>query len=151
MQLSPEIFSPFALQRNLNKSLLERLYRLYPADFPCKIMLCENYRSHEAIIKYTSDHFYEQRLLASGRQTAHSDWYPLTMFNTKGEDVQDENSTSFYNDTEVYEIVTRIAELQRSWPTPLTPCTRLLGSAWPTSPWTTACRPYGWGHRLRAA
>ena len=53
MQLSPEIFSPFALQRNLNKSLLERLYRLYPADFPCKIMLCENYRSHEAIIKYT--------------------------------------------------------------------------------------------------
>ena len=116
MQLSPEIFSPFALQRNLNKSLLERLYRLYPADFPCKIMLCENYRSHEAIIKYTSDHFYEQRLLASGRQTAHSDWYPLTMFNTKGEDVQDENSTSFYNDTEVYEIVTRIAELQRTWP-----------------------------------
>ena len=54
MQLSPEIFSPFAMQRNLNKSLLERLYRLYPADFPCKIMLCENYRSHEAIIKYTS-------------------------------------------------------------------------------------------------
>ena len=53
MQLSPEIFSPFAMQRNLNKSLLERLYRLYPADFPCKIMLCENYRSHEAIIKYT--------------------------------------------------------------------------------------------------
>ena len=116
MQLSPEIFSPFALQRNLNKSLLERLYRLYPADFPCKIMLCENYRSHEAIIKYTSDHFYEQRLLASGRQTAHTEWYPLTMFNTKGEDVQDENSTSFYNDTEVYEIVTRIAELQRTWP-----------------------------------
>ena len=102
MQLSPEIFSPFAMQRNLNKSLLERLYRLYPADFPCKIMLCENYRSHEAIIKYTSDHFYEQRLLASGRQTAHAEWYPLTLFNTKGEDVQDENSTSFYNDTEVY-------------------------------------------------
>ena len=102
MQLSPEIFSPFAMQRNLNKSLLERLYRLYPADFPCKIMLCENYRSHEAIIKYTSDHFYEQRLLASGRQTAHAEWYPLTLFNTKGEDVQDENSTSFYNDTEVW-------------------------------------------------
>ena len=47
------------------------------------------------------DHFYEQRLLASGRQTAHAEWYPLTLFNTKGEDVQDENSTSFYNDTEV--------------------------------------------------
>jgi superfamily I DNA and/or RNA helicase len=79
-------------------------------------MLCENYRSHEAIIKYTSDLFYDQRLLASGKQTAHADWYPLTLFSTKGEDVQDPNSTSFYNDAEVHEIVARVAEVQRTWP-----------------------------------
>ena len=66
------------------------------AEAPFKILLRWN-----SAIRYTSDHFYEQRLLASGRQTAHAEWYPLTLFNTKGEDVQDENSTSFYNDTEV--------------------------------------------------
>ena len=72
MQLSPEIFSPFAMQRNLNKSLPERLYRLYPADFPCKIMLCENYRSHEAIIKYTS-------VSESGRVIGHWLWILLLL------------------------------------------------------------------------
>lgn len=50
MQLSPELFSQFAKERNLHVSLLERLYDHYPANFPCKILLCENYRAHEAII-----------------------------------------------------------------------------------------------------
>lgn len=50
MQLSPELFSQFAKDRNLHVSLLERLYDHYPASFPCKILLCENYRAHEAII-----------------------------------------------------------------------------------------------------
>ena len=66
MQLSPEVFSPFAVDRQFNKSLLERLYDLYPPNFPCKILLCENYRSHAAIIGYTSDLFYDQALLATG-------------------------------------------------------------------------------------
>ena len=116
MQLSPEIFSPFALERKFNKSLLERLYDLYSADFPCKVMLCENYRSHEAIIDFTSELFYDQKLIASGRQPAHPIWFPLTVFKTMGEDVQDTNSTSFYNTAEVYEVVDRVAELQKSWP-----------------------------------
>lgn len=49
-QLSPEIFSKFAKERNLHVSLLERLYDHYPGQFACKILLCENYRAHEAII-----------------------------------------------------------------------------------------------------
>ena len=69
MQLSPEIFSSFALDRKFNKSLLERLYDLYPVDFRCKILLCENYRSHEVIINYTSELFYEQKL-SNGRINA---------------------------------------------------------------------------------
>ena len=116
MQLSPEVFSQFALSKNFNKSLLERLYDLYPQNFACKILLCENYRSHEAIINYTSELFYEQKLIASGKQAAHETWYPLTMFTARGEDIQDVNSTSFYNNSEVYEVVERVAELQRTWP-----------------------------------
>ena len=67
MQLSPEVFSKVAREKRFNKSLLERLYDLYPAGYPCKILLCENYRSHSAIINYTSELFYEQQLVASGK------------------------------------------------------------------------------------
>lgn len=116
MQLSPEVFSTFAQDSRFNKSLLERLYDHYPPNFRCKILLCENYRSHEAIINYTSELFYEQKLLASGNQSKHEKWYPLTVFTARGEDVQDSNSTSFYNNAEVYEVVERVAELQKDWP-----------------------------------
>ena len=44
MQLSPEVFSAFAQEKKFNKSLLERLYDLYPSSYPCKVLLIENYR-----------------------------------------------------------------------------------------------------------
>jgi len=116
MQLEPSVTSDFAVEKHLNVSLLERLYDLYPSDFPCKILLCENYRSHEAIVSYTSELFYEQKLVASGKPPGHSSWHPLTFFTARGEDIQDPNSTSFYNNSEVYEIVDRLAELKRNWP-----------------------------------
>ncbi|XP_063608279.1 probable helicase with zinc finger domain isoform X2 [Penaeus indicus] len=116
MQLSPEVFSPFCEERGLGMSLLERLYDLYPADSPCKIMLVENYRSHSAIIKYTSDLFYEGRLVASGKQTAHPKFHPLTFFTARGEDFQDPNSTAFYNNSEVYEVCEQVGEIISHWP-----------------------------------
>lgn len=116
MQMSPEIFSNFARERKLHISLLERLYEYYPANFPTKILLCENYRAHEAIIKFTSELFYDQKLIASGKQPRHEKFYPLTFFTSRGEDVQDKNSTAFYNNSEVYEIVDRVCELRRRWP-----------------------------------
>lgn len=116
MQMSPEIFSNFARERKLHISLLERLYDHYPANYPTKILLCENYRAHEAIIKFTSELFYDQKLIASGKQPRHEKFYPLTFFTSRGEDVQDKNSTAFYNNSEVYEIVDRVCELRRKWP-----------------------------------
>uniref|UniRef100_A0A8D8BK69 Probable helicase with zinc finger domain n=1 Tax=Culex pipiens TaxID=7175 RepID=A0A8D8BK69_CULPI len=116
MQMSPELFSNFAKERKLHISLLERLYDHYPNDFPCKILLCEKYRAHEAIIKFTSELFYEQKLIASGKQPRHEKFYPLTFFTTRGEDVQDKNSTAFYNNSEVYEVVERVCELRKKWP-----------------------------------
>lgn len=116
MQMSPEIFSNFARERKLHVSLLERLYDHYPANYPTKILLCENYRAHEAIIKFTSELFYDQKLIASGKQPRHEKFYPLTFFTTRGEDIQDKNSTAFYNNAEVYEIVERVSELKRKWP-----------------------------------
>lgn len=117
MQMSPELFSNFAKERRLHISLLERLYDHYPVDFPCKILLCENYRAHEAIIKFTSELFYDQKLIASGKQPRHEKFFPLTFFTTRGEDVQDKNSTAFYNNSEVYEVVERVQDLRKQWPT----------------------------------
>ncbi|XP_042232621.1 probable helicase with zinc finger domain isoform X2 [Homarus americanus] len=116
MQLSPEVFSKFCEERGLGTSLLERLYDLYAADSPCKIMLVENYRSHSAIIKYTSDLFYEGRLVASGKQTAHPKFHPLTFFTARGEDFQDPNSTAFHNNSEVYEVCEQVGEIINHWP-----------------------------------
>ncbi|KAB0792538.1 hypothetical protein PPYR_14497 [Photinus pyralis] len=116
MQLSPELFSHFAKERNLHISLLERLYDHYPSSFPCKILLCENYRAHEAIIEFTSELFYDQKLIGSGKQPRHQVFYPLTFFTARGEDVQDVNSTAFYNNSEAYEVVERVSELKRQWP-----------------------------------
>ncbi|XP_077380130.1 putative helicase with zinc finger domain isoform X2 [Festucalex cinctus] len=116
MQLSPFVYSEFARERNLHVSLLDRLYEHYPSGFPCRILLCENYRSHEAIINYTSELFYDGKLMASGKQPSHKDFYPLTFFTARGEDVQEKNSTAYYNNAEVFEIVERVEELRKKWP-----------------------------------
>uniref|UniRef100_A0A4W4E9T9 Probable helicase with zinc finger domain n=1 Tax=Electrophorus electricus TaxID=8005 RepID=A0A4W4E9T9_ELEEL len=116
MQLSPFVYSEFARERNLHVSLLDRLYEHYPSEYPCRILLCENYRSHEAIINYTSELFYEGKLMASGKQPQHKDFYPLTFFTARGEDVQEKNSTAYYNNAEVFEIVERVEEMRRKWP-----------------------------------
>ncbi|XP_071814832.1 probable helicase with zinc finger domain isoform X3 [Apostichopus japonicus] len=116
MQISPTVYSEFARERNLHISLLERLYDLYPVKHPCKILLCENYRSNEVIVDYTSKLFYEAKLLASGKQPPHPKLYPLTFYTAKGEDIQEKNSTTFYNNAEVFEIAERVQELHKSWP-----------------------------------
>ncbi|XP_078736768.1 putative helicase with zinc finger domain [Lampetra fluviatilis] len=66
MQLSPVVHSRFARKKGLHLSLLERLYELYPPAFPCRVLLCENYRSHTDIVSLTSELFYEGKLAASG-------------------------------------------------------------------------------------
>ena len=37
-------------------------------------------------------------------QPAHRDYYPLTFFAARGEDVQDPDSTSYFNMAEVFEV-----------------------------------------------
>ena len=98
---SLQVHSDFARDRNLHVSFLERLYDYYPADNRCKILLCENYRAHKAILEYTSELFYDNRLLATGVQPRHEVFYPLSFFTARGEDMQHQNSTAFYNNAEV--------------------------------------------------
>lgn len=99
--MSPEVHSDFARDRDLHMSFLERMYDFYPDNNSCKILLCENYRSHKAIIDFTSELFYENKLVASGNQPMHEQLYPLTFYTARGEDMQHQNSTTFYNNAEV--------------------------------------------------
>ncbi|XP_055954783.1 probable helicase with zinc finger domain [Patella vulgata] len=115
MQLSPEVSAEFCRQQGFHMSFLERLHEMYPRDHSCKVMLCENYRSHSAIVDFTSELFYENKLISSGKQKAHSKLYPLTFYAAKGEEVQHPNSTGFYNTAEVYEVVERVEDLQKKW------------------------------------
>jgi len=99
--MSPEAFSDFARQQQFHKSLLERLYDMYPDDSPSKVMLCENYRANRAIVEFTSELFYDNKLKASKDPIAHSVYYPLTFFTARGEEVQHENSSGYFNTSEV--------------------------------------------------
>ncbi|XP_059155156.1 probable helicase with zinc finger domain [Physella acuta] len=116
MQMSPEVYSDFTRQQGFHTSLLERLHELYPKDSVYMVMLCENYRAHAAIVDFTSELFYDNKLISSGNIIAHDQFYPLTFFAAKGEEIQHENSTGFYNMSEVYEIVERVDELKKKWP-----------------------------------
>ena len=59
------------------------------------------FRSHSAIVEFTSEAVYKQKLFASGRQLAHPQWHPLTFFASRGRDVQEVNTTGYHNDAEV--------------------------------------------------
>ncbi|XP_012268061.2 probable helicase with zinc finger domain [Athalia rosae] len=117
MQLAPELYSDLASERGLGLSLLERICNLYPPLFPCKILLCQNYRAHSTIIGLTSELFYSGQVVGCGKHLAHPIFTPLTFFSVQGQDVQGMHSTGFYNDAEAFEVTDRIAELKSRWPT----------------------------------
>ncbi|KAM7296200.1 putative helicase with zinc finger domain [Ixodes scapularis] len=116
MQLNPEVYSVFTRERRLHVSLLERLHDLYPDDHPCKVVLCDNYRSHEALVRYTSESFYKRRLVAAATPGPHHILYPLSFFAARGCDVPRDGSTSYVNDEEVNEIRDVVARLVETWP-----------------------------------
>jgi hypothetical protein len=67
--------------------------------------------------QFTSELFYDQKLISSSKQPQHEKFYPLTFFTTRGEDVQDLNSTAFYNNSEVsksYLLLNRLQYLSNS-------------------------------------
>ena len=62
--------------------------------------------------------------MASGKQPSHKDFYPLTFFTARGEDVQEKNSTAYYNNAEVLvrkmlmtntSFITNKVETKKSW------------------------------------
>lgn len=89
MQLAPEIYSVLANERGLGVSLLERMYAYYPPEHPCRIHLCQNYRAHADIIKYTSETFYDGIVKPANLQLLkHPHMKPLIFYAVNGVEEQ---------------------------------------------------------------
>ncbi|XP_011881496.1 PREDICTED: probable helicase with zinc finger domain [Vollenhovia emeryi] len=118
MQLAPEIYSVLANERGLGISLLERLYAYYPPEHPCRIHLCQNYRAHADIIKYTSETFYDGMVKPANVQLLkHPVMKPLIFYAVNGAEEQASYSTGYHHATEAEEVANRVLELRRAWPT----------------------------------
>lgn len=89
MQLAPEIYSVLAKDLRLDVSLLERLYEFYPPKHPCRIHLCQNYRAHKDIIRYTSQMFYGGIVKPANKELKqHPTLNTLTFYAVRGQEQQ---------------------------------------------------------------
>ena len=122
--MSPEVYSREARRLGLQKSLAERLFDIYDKHEAQEVreyyvlFLTENYRCHPDILKFPSDNFYGEKLLARGgtSQPAHPKYGPLLFFSARGKEYKAYDN-SYVNLSEVYEVVKRLKEVADNWPT----------------------------------
>ncbi|KAK8786148.1 hypothetical protein V5799_007486 [Amblyomma americanum] len=122
MQLNPEVFSVYTRERRLHVSLLERLHGAFSRAHggkvgwhPCQVVLEDNYRSHEALVRFTSECFYGGQLRAVGSPGPHHLLEPLSFFAARGEDELCDGSTSYINEMEVAEVCEVVKQLVDKW------------------------------------
>jgi predicted DNA helicase len=70
MQLPPTIYSPEAAEGGLAVTLFDRLKKILPSEF--QTLLRVQYRMHETIMGFSSEQFYEGKLLAHESVRAHT-------------------------------------------------------------------------------
>lgn len=125
-QISPKVYSPEACEQKFDMSLLERLFQYYdsfshkidPAK-PLNILLRINYRTKMEILRFISAIFYggPDKLESKANLPSVLEITPLMFYAVQGMEIQDSDSISFYNMSEVQEVVERVYELYNRWPT----------------------------------
>uniref|UniRef100_A0A2D4GFP9 RNA helicase n=1 Tax=Micrurus corallinus TaxID=54390 RepID=A0A2D4GFP9_MICCO len=128
-QLGPILRSPLAVQHGLGLSLLERLMHYNPLYQKTNekynpqfvTMLLRNYRSHEDILRFSNEKFYDEKLLECGdRLITHSycNWnelpkpkFPIIFHGVSGEDQQEGRSPSFFNTAEISVLIYYLKKL----------------------------------------
>ncbi|XP_013417543.1 helicase with zinc finger domain 2 isoform X2 [Lingula anatina] len=124
MQMSPKVYSPEARRQGFHKSFLERLYTHYDKyshQSDCghlKVLLKKNYRSKMEILRFISAVFYggPEKLESMADLPDVPNLSPLNFYAAQGSEIQDDDSTSFYNLAEVEEVADRVEELWNTWP-----------------------------------
>ena len=120
LQMTQAVHSKEARALGFDTSLTERLDRLYSchqvdSSVPL-IRLRVNYRNHAEITDFLSSTLYDNQLISVSDQPSAPKLAPLNFYVAHGCEVQDSDSTSFYNEAEVDELVRRVKELDSQWP-----------------------------------
>lgn len=124
-QISPKVYSEEARKQKFHQSLLERLYNYYDShsallcdSSPLNILLSVNYRTKMEILRFLSAVFYGGPDVLKSEANIRSvlSITPIAFYAVQGREVQDENSISYYNMSEVQEIVDRVDYLYDKWP-----------------------------------
>ncbi|XP_053562625.1 helicase MOV-10 [Bombina bombina] len=131
-QLGPILRSPVAKENGLDISLLERLMTqnpLYKKDengynsmFVTKLL--KNYRSHPDILRIPNELFYENELQVAADElvsNSYCNWdtlprkgFPIIFHGVLGKDEREGNSPSFFNVSEIQEVITYLDDLLQS-------------------------------------
>ena len=121
--MKPEVYSHFARDWGLKRSLPERLFDHYyqsETQLGCNVeFLTRNYRCHPDILQFPSYNFYggeegKDGLIACSEEAAHPRLGPLLFFSVYG--VEEALQNSYINEYEANEVVKRVKELSDDWP-----------------------------------
>lgn len=133
-QLGPIVKSKLAKKHGLQRSLLQRLMdtcSIYQKDritgkynHQCVTKLVRNYRSHEAILSISNQHFYDGDLLVCADESERAmmcgwEWlknkdFPIIFHGVEGQQTRDESSPSYYNPAEIMIVKDYVNKLTRS-------------------------------------
>jgi len=115
--MSPEVYSHYARDWGLQKSLPERLFDLYCEKMHSDnsvMFLRENYRCHPDILQFPSYNFYGGQLISRSQQASHPRFGTLLFFSVHG--VEEARENSYINAAEIDEIAKRVELLADDWP-----------------------------------
>jgi superfamily I DNA and/or RNA helicase len=114
MQMDPPCYSSIARKYGLHVSLLERLFdhEAYSSGVGqlCKTLLTENHRSHTHIMEIPSKLFYKNKLTCRAKfpTTGPKNLPPLKFIGVDGQEAQDEDSPSYYNNHEALKVTEQV-------------------------------------------
>eukprot|EP01091_Cochliopodium_minus_P012473 TRINITY_DN3787_c0_g1_i1.p1 TRINITY_DN3787_c0_g1~~TRINITY_DN3787_c0_g1_i1.p1 ORF type:complete len:722 (+),score=289.64 TRINITY_DN3787_c0_g1_i1:1792-3957(+) len=121
-QLGPHLHSKSAINHKLDHSLMERLYLKYGQyrqSGICGVHLTNNYRSHHAICKLSSDLFYDGKIKPQANFDDEdipafdfsynvTPSFPIYFFAVEGVDEREKGSPSFFNIEEIKSVYIQI-------------------------------------------
>ena len=100
----------------LGRSLLVRLYELYPSMSRWKVQLLQNYRAYDDIVDVPSYLFYQETLVAELKRPQNLQ-YSIVFYGVHGQEEIADDPPSFLNRGEAAEVADRVEELMNHWPT----------------------------------
>lgn len=119
-QMSPMIYSEDCRELNPHSSLLERLFLHYQRLNLLKqntSLLCCNYRSSKEIVDYLDEAFYQGRnSLRACKEPETWNCQSLNFYSCMGHEERDDETSSYYNQAEVEEILQVVQKLKEAMP-----------------------------------